>query len=484
MRRLGVRPAHVGSLARVTELAALPLSRLRTMLDQGDLSPVELVESARRAFERWNGRLNAIVTPTFDRAIADATRAARTGERGPLYGIPLAVKDSVDTAGVRTTHGSPLFRDRVPNADSLHVLRLRRAGALLVGKTNTPELEAGINTRNPLFGQTLNPWDVTRGAGGSSGGSAVAVATGMCVLADGTDHGGSVRIPAALNGVVGFRPSPGRVPLHPTPWVYDPFSVPGPLARSVRDAAFMLSLMAGPDPRIPISLADAPAGLVDPGSDVRGLRVAWTRDLGGLFPVDTEVAAAVERAARRFADLGAAVEEHAPDWRDAPSIIRSERAFRTAVVTEQLGERVGEIANPLLRDYLGVAGRMTLSEVGRAEALRSRYWERTAAFFEQWDLLVLPATAWTAFPSPSDFPASVAGRAVESAVDAILATYAVTVAGLPALSVPCGRSADGLPIGLQIVGGWRRDAEVLRAGAAFEDAFGWTGWEPAIAARW
>ena len=443
-----------------------------------------MLESARAAYEEFNPAVNAIVTPTFEAALREAESAERSiarGERiGPLHGLTLAVKDSIETAGVRTTYGSPLFRDNVPNADSLHLQRLRAAGAIVVGKTNTPELEAGINTRNEVFGQTLNPWDLSRGAGGSSGGSAVALATGMCALADGTDHGGSVRIPASVTGVVGLRPSPGRVPLYPSRWVSDVLSVPGPLGRTVKDVALMLSVMAGPDPRVPISIAEPASEFADPRGEIRGWRVAWSRDLGGMLAVEPEIAAAVEIAAGRFAELGCVVEEAAPDWRDALEIIGPLRAHRTAVVFDDLRQRKDEIANPFLREFIDKAGELSLLEVGRAEARRSRLWERTAEFFVTRRLLLLPTTQWPAFPKELDFPPTVAGRRMSGVVEAILSTYAVTIAGLPALSVPMGVTKAGLPIGLQIVGGWRREADVLRAGIAFEDAYPAARWTPPV----
>ncbi len=462
-------------MSAVRDLALASAHELRPLIAAREISPVELVDAARRAYEDRNAELNAIVTPTFDSARRDAVdaerRVARKEQPRALEGLPLAVKDSVPTAGVRTTYGSPLFRDNVPAADALHVSRLRAAGAILVGKTNTPELEVGINTRNPVFGQTVNPWDTSRGCGGSSGGSAVAVATGMCVIADGTDHGGSVRIPASLVGVVGMRPSPGRVPLYPSKWVYDTLSVPGALARTARDVALMLSVMAGPDPRIPISLRRSGETFADPKPDVRGWKVAWSRDLGGLMAVEPDVAAAVERAAHRFADLGCEVEEASPDWRDAAEIIGPLRAHRTSIVMDDLRARASEIENPWLREFIERADRLSLRDVGAAEAKRSRYWERTAAFFARYRLLLLPATQWTAFPKELDFPPVVAGRAMSGVIEAILATYSVTIAGLPALSVPCAVTPAGLPIGLQIVGGWRRDADVLRAGIAYEETF-------------
>jgi amidase len=458
-------------VSTVGEIALASAHELRRLLAAREISPVELVESAERSYRERNGELNAIVTPTFDAARREAVQSERrlAGDepRRPLEGLPLAVKDSVPTAGVRTTYGSPIFRDNVPTADALHVSRLRAAGAILVGKTNTPEFEVGINTRNPVFGQTVNPHDPTRGSGGSSGGSAVAVATGMCAIADGTDHGGSVRIPASVVGVVGMRPSPGRVPLYPSKWVYDTLSVPGAFGRTVRDVALMLSIMAGPDPRVPISLARSPELVADPEPDVRGWRIAWSRDLNGLLAVDEEVAATILQAVRRFTDLGCLVEEASPEWADAPEIIGPLRAQRTTIVMDDLRARAAEIENPWLREFIDRADRLLAKDVGAAEAKRSRYWERTATFFARYRLLLMPATQWTAFPRELDFPPVVGGRAMTDVVDAILATYTVTIAGLPALSVPCV-TAPRMPVGLQIVGGWGRDADALRAGVAFE----------------
>ena len=454
-------------------LSLAPAHELVAKIAAREISPVELVAAARQSYERDNGELNAIVTPAFDRAQAEARaseqRVARGAKPRPLEGLPLAVKDSIPTAGIRTTYGSPTFRDNVPAEDALHIARLRDAGAIVVGKTNTPEFEVGINTRNPLFGQTLNPRDTGLGCGGSSGGSAVALATGMCALADGTDHGGSVRIPASVVGVVGLRPSPGRIPLYPSAWVSDPFSVPGPLARTVRDVALMLSVMAGPDPRVPISIDESmPSPDRDP--DVRGWRVAWTRDLNGLFAVDDEVCTAIDNAARRFADLGCEVDEVAPDWHDAREIIEVVRAYRTTIVMSELRAQAAASGNSWLREYIERADHLLAKDAGAAEAQRSRYTERTASFFARYRLLLLPATAWTAFAKERDFPEFVGGRRIGGVIEAILATYAVTITGLPALALPCGTSRAGLPIGLQIVGGWHADRDVLRAGIAFEEA--------------
>jgi amidase len=461
----------------VRELVLPTARELAARIASREVSPVDVLEDARRAYEERNPRVNAIVTPTFDRARAEAVAAEKRIARGDpprrLEGVPFAVKDSIATAEVRTTSGSPHFAGHVPAEDAIHVKRLRDAGAILVGKTNTPEFEVGINTRNPVFGQTVNPWDETLGCGGSSGGSAVALATGMCALADGTDHGGSIRIPASLVGVCGLRPSPGRVPLYPTAWVHDTLSVAGPLARSARDLALMLSVMGGPDARIPISLPSEESSFSSAPPDLRGRRVAWSNDLGGLCAVDAEIAAAVRATADVFVSFGCIVEEAAPDWRDAPEIIPPLRAHRTSIVMDAMRDRAGAIDNPWLGEYIERSDRLSLRDVAAAEAKRTRYWERTVGFFSRYALLLAPATQFIAFPKELDFPPSIAGRTIAGVVDAILATYAVTIAGLPALTVPCAISRSGLPIGLQIVGPWRADGDVLRAGIAFEEATTW-----------
>ena len=278
------------------------------LVRDGRVTARELVEECLAAIERTDPEINAFVLTCPERALAEADAVAPGDER-PLAGVPIAIKDLIVlTEGLRTTNGSNALPDFVPDTDSAPIRALREAGAIVVGKTNTPEFEVGINTRNPVFGQTVHPLDEALGCGGSSGGAAVALATGMCAIADGTDHGGSIRIPASLVGVAGLRPSPGRVPLYPTAWVNDTLSVPGPLARTVRDLALMLSVMAGPDPRIPISLAKSGEGFANTRTQMRGRRVAWSTDLGGLCAVEPEVASAVRRAAEQFAALGCVVE--------------------------------------------------------------------------------------------------------------------------------------------------------------------------------
>ncbi len=456
-----------------TPLELQSATELRARLRSGDVSAVELLHACASAYERHNPRLNAVVTPLYDAARAQAidadARRSRGGDLPPLHGLPLALKDMTETAGVRTTYGSRAFEHLVPEHDALLTQRLKAAGAILIGKTNTPEFAVGINTTNKLFGTTRNPYDTRRTSGGSSGGSAVALATGMCVLAEGSDHGGSIRVPAALNNVVGLRTSPGRIPGFPSAWVHDTFCVNGPMARSVADAALMLSVMAGPDARVPISIDQAGDVFADTPDDISGWRVAFSPTLDGLFRVDTQVAHAVKAAAVAFSELGCTVEEAAPDLREAPEVISSSRAFRTAVVHDFPDDYDGS----WLREFVARAQQLSLKDVARAEALRSTLWLRAQSFFETYRLLLLPTTQFVAFPAERAYPEEIDGAPVGDTIEAILSTYAISILGLPALSVPCGLAEDGTGLGLQIVGGWRRDRDVLQAGAAFERVRPW-----------
>jgi amidase len=472
-------------MAAVTnDLAFQSAVQLSSALRRGDVSAVEVVHACARHFEQVNGLVNAIVTPLFERAHKEAEGADRRRIRGetlgPLHGLPLALKDMTETAGVRTTYGARLFERHVPAKDALLAQRLSASGAILIGKTNTPEFAVGINTTNTMFGTTRNPWDLARASGGSSGGSAVALATGMCVLAEGSDHGGSIRVPAALNNVVGLRTSPGRIPSYPSSWVYDSFSVNGPMTRGVADAALMLSVMAGPDPRVPISISepgDAFASFRAP-EHLRGWRVAWSPTLGGLFRVDPQVLAAVSPAAASFAELGAELEEAAPDLHEAPDVIKTLRAVRAATVHRAQLDVADRLEGAWLREFLTRSLQLSVSELARAESLRSTLWERAQAFFERYRLLLLPTTQFVAFPAQRPYPERIDGAEVVDTIAAILSTYALSILGLPALSVPCGLAADGTPVGLQIVGGWRREIDVLHAGAAFERLRSWSAHYP------
>src|SRR5688572_5847727 len=414
-----------------SEIAFLPAVEAAARIRRRELSPVEVIDAALAQYEALNPVVNAVVTPAYEqaRALAQAAEQAvmRGDALGPLHGLPIGLKDMSDLAGLRTTYGSMLYEHNVPEVDALLVTRLKEAGGIIVGKTNTPEFAAGSNTRNPVFGQTLNPWNLDLNPGGSSGGSAVALATGMCALAEGSDHGGSLRNPAAYCNVVGFRVSAGRIPAYPNPWVYDPFSVHGPMARTVRDAALMLSVMAGPDERVPISISEPGAPLADAAEGgVEGWRVAWAPDLGGLLKVDHEVRRLTEAAALRFADLGAIVEEASPDLHDAMQIIVPLRAMRTGAIHQRELGLLDRVENAFLKQFAGRAHELGALDVALAEARRSALWERVRTFMERYQLLLLPSTLTAAYPKEIERVSEVNGEPLADPMEASLATYAIS----------------------------------------------------------
>lgn len=467
------------------DVAFAPATQLRRLIRDRQVSPVEVVEALLRRIDRLNLVVNAYCTVAADQAIAaarEAERAALAGAPlGPLHGIPVAIKDTTLTAGIRTTFGSRLFADHVPTEDALEVSRLKRAGAIVLGKTNTPEFAAGPNTLNSLFGATRNPWDLERSAGGSSGGSAVALACGLAPLAQGGDLGGSLRIPASLCGVIGFRTSPGRIPMYPSGWTSDPFLVTGPMARTVADTALMLSVMAGPDDRVPISL-DEPGAAFETAAEggVRGLRVAWSPDLR-IGRVDPEVAQIVESACRRFEELGCIVEAAAPEIGEIRPTIAAFRALAFAASMPDLLDRADEVDNPFLREFLKRPRELSGLEVARACYEHARYVERMAPFFGRFDLLVTPTTPTAAYLIDQMYPPEIAGQPIASAIDAMIVTYAITLAGLPAISVPAGLTKAALPVGMQIIGGRHAETLVLRAAAAFEQVAPWSEQRPPVA---
>ncbi|MHB1004155.1 MAG: amidase [Chloroflexota bacterium] len=467
----------------MAELALTPATELAALIRAGRVSPVEAVEAVLAQIAAVNPAINAYCTVLHASARAaarEAEAAVRRGDvLGPLHGVPVALKDVIQTEGVRTTYGSPLFQDYIPVMDEIVVTRLKAAGAIVVGKTNTPELAAGIDTVNPLFGTTRNPWNRRLTAGGSSGGSAAALAAGMAPLALGSDHGGSLRIPAAHCGVVGFRTSAGVVPQYPNSWVQDPFSVTGPMARTVADTALLLSVLAGPDERVPISLPEPGTVYADAAQgDVAGWRVAWSPDLG-VAAMDPEVLRVCEGALGAWRELGCVVDEGDPGFSRLRETIDPLRAMRTAAQHQNLMANTDAIDNPFVRSFLSLGASLSALDVGLAEALRARLWDRCVDFFRNHDLLVTPATQTPPFPAGELYPKTIDGQTIKSPVDSFLITYAISMTGLPAISVPCGFTESGLPVGLQIVGRWRGDAQVLRAAAAFERARPWAHlWPP------
>jgi amidase len=472
-------------MSAVPDLTFTPAARLAALYRTRKASPLDVMRAVLDRIDRVNPSVNAIVTLARDAALAEARRATaalrRRATLPPLFGVPVGIKDVTPTRGLRTTHGSKLFADHVPEADALVVERLRAAGAIVIGKTNTPEFAFGPNTTNDVFGATRNPWDPTRTAGGSSGGSAAALATGMCPLAEGTDLGGSLRGPASFCGVVGFRTTPGLVPRHPSVLAWDSYSVEGPMARTVGDAALMLSVMAGPDDRAPLSYpVDGRAFLeAVKKPSVKGWRVAWTPDLG-LVEIDHEVRALFEAAVGAFRALGARVEAACPDMSDVPEIVRLTRGFlMVARHADKLPQWRGVLQAGLVENTeQGLA--LSPREIAEGELLRTRQWLRVHEFLERRDLLVTPTMAVPAFPLEHPHVVEINGRPVGRAMARSFLTYAFSVLGLPAISIPCGFTRSGLPVGLQIVGKRRGEAAVLRAAAAFEAARPWAGRVPPV----
>jgi Asp-tRNA(Asn)/Glu-tRNA(Gln) amidotransferase A subunit family amidase len=396
--------------------------------------------------------------------------------------VPYSLKDLTPTRGVRTTMGSKIFEHQVPEEDAILVQRLRGAGAILLGKTNTPEFGCKPFTDNRIFGATRNPWALDRSPGGSSGGAAAAVAAGLGPLAEGSDLAGSIRHPAAWCGLVGFKPSQGRIARYPNATAWNAMSANGPITRTVADAALMFSVMTGPDARDPLALpetGEAWAQLAD-APQIRGLRAAWTPDLGGAAAVDPHVASICEAAAKRFAALGAAVEDASPEIGNITgAFLALNASLRMATVGKYL-DRWRDQMDPILVRRLDLGATLTPAEIGRAEVERTAYHHRLRRFFERYDVLLLPATAVAATPLDAPIPAEIAGRPITQHIDMLLLTFAFNFSAYPAITVPCGVTNDGLPVGLQIVAGWQQDARVLTAAAALEAAAPWTGRRPAV----
>jgi amidase len=448
---------------------------LTRLMRTRELSAREVTEAHLARIEAVNPRLNAVVTLTAERALREAAaadeRLAGGAEPPPLHGLPVAHKDTHLTAGVRTTFGSPLLTDNVPDRDELVIERMRAAGTIMLGKTNVPEFAAGSHTVNPVFGTTRNPYEVSRSAGGSSGGAAVALATGMHAIADGSDMGGSLRNPASFCNVVGLRPSPGRVPSWPEEPSWDPLAVQGPMGRNVADAALLLSVLAGPDPRSPVALETPGSAFAVPlEHDLTGLRVAWAPRLDGSMPFEPEVVAALEPVVKVFTGLGCAVEEACPDLSGAEEVFRTLRAWRFATALGGLLDRHPDGLKPSLVWNIEQGRRLTAADLGRAQVRHTRLFHRVREFFERYDVLLAPVCQVVPFDADLEYPREIAGEPMRTYLDWMRSAYLISATGCPALSVPGGFTADGLPVGLHVIGPHRADLTVLRVGHAFEQA--------------
>lgn len=435
------------------------------------MSPVAVIEDALSRVEELNPKLNAIVTlnpAALDDARALEQRIRKGDDVGILAGVPVGIKDVTPVKGLRTTYGSPLFANHVPDADALVVERLRAAGAIILGKTNTPEFAAGGNTWNDVFGRTRNPWDPGKSAGGSTGGGAVGLATGMIAIAEGTDLGGSLRIPASFCGVVGLRPSPGLVPTDPADWVWDTLQVSGPMARTAEDVALALQAMAGASPRAPLaqSVDGRDFAAAARGGLPRGARVAYCPDIAAIG-IETDVERVCRDAAFALREAGAAVEEVTFDVsfaRDAFLALRGEWfvawMYDKLDRIEQFGVNVRNNTNA------GLSG--DPRALGAAHHARGRVWGMFRELFSRFDYLVTPTMCVSPFPVEQNYPETVAGRAMETYVDWLAPTFLLSLGGLPVASVPAGLDDARMPVGLQVVGPPRGEERVLALAATLQ----------------
>jgi amidase len=470
----------------MTDICFTPARKLAQLIRARKLSATEVMKAFIAQTERVNPQVNAIVTFLPEAALAAARKFDknfRTNKAKPLAGLPIAFKDLLATKGIRTTLGSLVYKDNVPAEDALLVERLTAAGAITLGKTNTPEFGAGSHTFNLVFGATLNPYDRTKTAGGSSGGAAVAVACGMLPFADGSDLAASLRNPGNYCNVVGFRPTPGRVPSFPAANAWDTLPVLGPIARTVDDAAFLFASMAGPSSRAPVSISEPGAVFARPlKRDFRKVRVAWTRDFGGL-PMDPRVTAVLEKQKKVFKDLGCIVEEACPDFSGATEAFETLRAVSFA----QRFAPLLKTHRKLLKDTViwNVEQGLALdgARIGRAEALRSELFQRMRAFLERYEFLLCPVNQLPPFPAEIEYPTLIDGVRMDNYLDWMKSCYYITITSHPAISVPAGFTADAqpLPVGLQIVGRYRDDFGVLQLAHAFERETGAWRQRPSIA---
>ncbi|UFX43255.1 amidase [Bradyrhizobium sp. 41S5] len=460
----------------VKETACAVVEKLKA----GDVTPLDLLDVLERRIAEVDGKVNALPTLCFDRARthAKALMQKPASERGLLAGLPVPIKDLTAVSGVLTTLGSPIFKDNVPAKSDILVERLEQNGGVIYAKSNTPEFGAGANTFNEVFGPTRNPWDTSRSAAGSSGGAAAALASGTAWLAHGSDMGGSLRNPASFCGVVGLRPSIGRVAQTPKFSVDRTLGQQGPMARNVEDLALLLDAMSGEHAADPLSLPVLPTSFLSAArSNQKPKRIAYSPDLG-ITPVDPEVKAVTRKAAERFAEAGAIVEEAHPDFREAHECFHVLRAFDFAISKAELLRTKRDLLKPEVIWNIEEGLKLTVEKLERAEAQRVAMTARALEFFERYDLLLAPATIVPPFPVENRYVAECDGKKFDNYVEWLGIVYAITLACCPALSLPCGFTASGLPVGLQMVAKPRAEAQLLAGAKVLEDILGVRGTTP------
>ena len=440
----------------------------------GEITPHDLLDALEKRIGEVNSKINALPTLCFDRAHAHADQLMKkpVAARGVLAGLPVAIKDLTDVADVLTTYGSPIYKTHIPKHSDIVVNHLEANGALVYAKSNTPEFGAGASTFNEVFGATRNPWNLSKSASGSSGGAAAALASGMAWLAHGTDMGGSLRNPASFCGVVGLRPSIGRVASTPHFKIDRTLSVNGPMGRNVEDVALMLDAMSGEHPADPLSLPSLPTSfLAAARSGVAPKRVAYSSNLG-ITPVDPEVAKITRQAAERFAEAGVIVEEAHPDLSEAHECFQVLRAFDFAVSKAALLRKHADQLKPEVIWNIEKGLKLTVDDIARAEAQRIEMTARTLTFFQTYDLLLAPSTIVPAFPVEDRYLAECDGKTFDNYVEWLAIVYAITLVCCPALSIPCGFTSKGLPVGLQIIAAPRGEAQIFAHARVLEDILG------------
>ncbi len=441
---------------------------IRAQLKNKAVSIAELLDALEARIAKINPIVNALPTLCFDRARKNA--ATRDYQSSALQGMPIAIKDLLPVAGVRTTWGSMLYEHHIPDTSDLLVERLESSGAVVYAKSNTPEFGAGANTFNDVFGVTRNPWNTALSCAGSSGGSAVALATGMAWLASGSDLGGSLRNPASFCGIVGFRPSIGRIPTNPGDMAFYRLSVEGPMARTVGDVAMLLDVMAGRDPRDPLSVT-RPEQRFEAMAEARTVpkRVAFSPDLG-VTPVDPEIASICRRAAQRFEDMGATVEENHPDFSDLQHVFHTFRALGFAARHGSQLDKQRSVLKPEIVWNVKKGLSLTGEEIARAMSARAAIYARAQVFFQDYDLLISPATIVPPFPVEQRYVERLGEHEFSNYIEWCSIAYAITVIGAPAVSIPCGFTSAGLPVGLQIAAAPLNEGPLLSAALLFEEA--------------
>jgi amidase len=458
-----------------TELLALSSVEMRRRVGTKEISPVELVEASIARIEALNPAVNAIAARNFARArklAVSAEAAARKGEQlGALHGLPTGIKDLHETAGLLTTYGSPLYRDHVPAHDAAMVALVRRAGAIILCKTNVPEFGAGANTRNVVWGATGNPFDPRLNAGGSSGGSAVALACDMLPVCTGSDTGGSLRIPAAICGVVGFRPSPGVVPMDGRPLGWTPISVLGPLGRSVADLRLLFSAQIGMDDREPLAFPLDPAAIATARPvDLGRLRVAFTEDFGQC-PVSAEIRGVFRSRIAAMRQLFRTCDEVQFDFGEADDCFDVVRAQSYVDRYRDAYAKDPDSLGPNVRINYEMAARMTLADMAWAHAEQTRIFRRFQSTFHDYDLVLSPTVGVTPFPWSELYLEELEGERLRNYYHWLALTYVVTLVTNPAISIPCGVDEHAMPFGLQVTGRFHGDQDLLDAAEAMEQAF-------------